>query len=70
MTPIEVQVDIAEGAADPAQLAAWQWLWTRLLREPTPQKSNAPGPTPEASSDGTARRPYRENLHEPSQCTL
>jgi hypothetical protein len=47
------RVDILTTAdPDPAQVAAWQRLWARLLR---PTNSNAPAVEAEASGDGTDR---------------
>jgi hypothetical protein len=57
MTPPAVQVTVHDEPADPVRLAAWHWLWRRLL---APEQDNAPeAATAEASEDGTAVGPCR-----------
>lgn len=38
---------------DPVQRESWNWLWGRLLSEPGPEMTKAPGApkTPEATAD-------------------
>ncbi len=52
MTPVVVVARL--GTHDPAQLAAWSWLWRRLLKGNLPGHRNAPSGEPEASERGTA----------------
>jgi hypothetical protein len=53
MPPLDVQVHVRERPADPAQLAAWRWLWQRLLAGNNPENSNAPRGERDALSDGS-----------------
>jgi hypothetical protein len=40
----------------PAQQAAWDWLWRRLLSPPAPETTKAPGgSTPEATDETRER---------------
>jgi hypothetical protein len=50
MTPPAVQVDIRHGPADQAQLAAWNWLWRRLLT--TDAEMPQPEPPPAETGGG------------------
>jgi hypothetical protein len=58
--PLQVRVVIREGAyeqCDPAQRAAWDWLWRRLLG---PRTETPPAPTALAAVPGRSNAPAAE----------
>lgn len=50
---------ITEPTPSPLQIAAWRWLWAKLL---APENSNAPADEAEASHSDPDGRPNRKEL--------
>jgi hypothetical protein len=68
MTPAAVKVTVSRGPADPVQLAAWRWLWARLLA-PEAEHTDAPTGEVEALARDTAATVWCEDLDESQNIT-
>jgi hypothetical protein len=68
MTQPEISIHVQQGTADAAQLAAWRWLWQRLLGETVaenakPLEASPPrGPDERCDDTPLLRRSVKERL--------
>lgn len=66
---LEIKFEVCEGPVDPGQLAAWRWLWRRLLGGFDPEKSDAPEASTSEASKLESPRPRGEPGEATSQYT-